>query len=231
MDKSRDSVQIFMAGDSTMARKEDREYPEHGWGMMIPEFFQTGVIFYNEGVNGRSTKSFIDEGRWQGILDRLRPGDYVLIQFGHNDEKSEDPARYADPHGDYSRNLDYFIDSARERGALPVLLTPVCRRKFGHRGVLEMTHGAYPGAMRAVAAERGVPCIDMECRTAALLTELGPERSKDLFMHLAPGAFANHPGGKEDDTHFREEGARIMASLVAEGVRVATPDLAVRLRG
>ncbi|MBN2626144.1 MAG: rhamnogalacturonan acetylesterase [Spirochaetales bacterium] len=231
MSDTRDNLQIFLAGDSTMARKEDREYPENGWGMMVEECFLPGVTFHNEAVNGRSTKSFIDEGRWQGILDRIGPGDYVFIQFGHNDEKREDPSRYADPFGAYSRNLAYFIDSSRAKGANPVLLTSVCRRKFDARGVLEMTHGEYPEAMKVVAAERGVPCIDMESRTAALLTELGRERSIALFMHLAPGIYPNHPEGKADDTHFVEEGARMAASLVAQGIRVALPELALRLKG
>ena len=152
MSDNRDNLQIFLAGDSTMAQKEDREYPEHGWGMTIGEFFLPGVTFHNEAVNGRSTKSFINESRWQSILERIGPGDYVFIQFGHNDEKREDPSRYADPFGAYSRNLEYFIDSVRVKKANPVLLTSVCRRKFDDRGVLEMTHGEYPRAMKAVAA-------------------------------------------------------------------------------
>ncbi|MDC7239714.1 MAG: GDSL-type esterase/lipase family protein, partial [Spirochaetales bacterium] len=153
-------------------------------------------------------------------------GDYVLIQFGHNDEKIEDPSRYAAPDGEYRRNLEFFIDSAREKGAHPVLMTSLSRRKFNEKGRLEKTHGEYPAAVKEVAAERDVPCIDMEIKSAALLRDYGPEDSKRLFMHLPPGKYPNHPDGKEDDTHFNEEGARIFAALAAEELVRKIPELA-----
>ncbi len=221
---------IYLAGDSTMASKEAREYPEHGWGMMIPDFFNSSIEFINEARNGCSTKSFIREGRWKKILDRLKPGDYVLIQFGYNDEKTEDPARYTAPEGEFRQNLEYFIVSAGEKGAVPVLMTPVCRRKFTEAGELKMTHGAYPDALKSVASKQRVPCIDMEAETAALLRAYGPEKSTELFMHLAPGKYAEHPDGKQDDTHFNAEGARRIAALAADGIRLKVPELAGYLK-
>jgi len=222
----RKSPAVFLAGDSTMSRKEEKVFPEHGWGMMIPEFFKPSVSFINEAKNGRSTKSFIQEGRWDRILAGLQLGDYVLIQFGHNDEKSEDPERYTAPCGEYSRNLEYFINSALEKGAHPVLMTPVCRRKFNADGKLEMTHGDYPGAVKAIAAKWKVPCIDMETKSAALLRSYGPDNSKKLFMHLKPGTYSNYPDGKEDDTHFNIEGARTIAELAAQELTQVVPGLA-----
>ena len=216
---------VFLAGDSTMSRKEEKAFPEHGWGMMMPDFFKPSVTFFNEAVNGRSTKSFIAEGLWDKILTELNRGDYVLIQFGHNDEKSEDPSRFTDPNGEYRRNLLYFIESALEKGAYPVLMTSVCRRKFNADGELEMTHGDYPGAVKAVAVQKNIPCIDMEAKSADLLRNCGPEDSKKLFMHLEPGVNVNYPDGIEDDTHFNAEGARTIAELVTQELARAVPGL------
>src|SRR2546428_10261767 len=151
---------VFLAGDSTMAQKLPQKRPETGWGEMLGDFFQDGkVIIDNRAQNGRSTRTFISEGRWQAIVDALKPGDYVFIQFGHNDESKEKVDRYTPP-ADYRSNLVKFISEVRARKALPVLLTPVMRRRFNSSGELQDTHGEYPDIVRSVAGEYKVSLID-----------------------------------------------------------------------
>jgi lysophospholipase L1-like esterase len=147
-----------MAGDSTMADKP-ADLPEYGWGQALPRFFKDPAMVHNHAVNGRSTKSFIDEGRWQKIIDELQAGDFVIIQFGHNDEKTEDPLRGTDPKTTFSDNLRRFIREVRAKHAEPILATPVARRKFDDAGKLQPTHKGYPDALRAVAAAERVPLL------------------------------------------------------------------------
>src|SRR5215467_3078270 len=142
-------IVIYLAGDSTMAQKTADKRPETGWGEYLQSQFDNAKIrIENHAQNGRSTKSFIDEGRWQTIVERLRKGDYVFIEFGHNDEKSEDPTRYAAPRTDYRNNLIRFITDVRRKQAFPVLLTPIVRRRFNEKGELLDTHGEYPTVVR-----------------------------------------------------------------------------------
>jgi lysophospholipase L1-like esterase len=209
---------LFMAGDSTMADKPE-DLPERGWGMVLPRYFKDRSVVRNHAVNGRSTKSFIDEGRWQAIVDQLRPDDVVVIQFGHNDEKQEDPKRYTDPATTFRDNLRRFVDDVRSKRAWPILATPVARRKFDATGTLIPTHGAYPDAIRAVASEAAVPLLDLERETSAWLRDIGPETSKRYFMWISPGAHPQLPGGKQDDTHFVEAGAARVAELAIDGMR------------
>jgi len=216
---------VFMVGDSTMADKPT-DLPERGWGQALPAFFTDPTMVQNHAVNGRSTKSFIDEGRWQKVLDELQPGDFVIIQFGHNDEKKEDPARYTDPAASFRDNLRRFVREARAKRAVPVLATPVCRRKFDDAGNLVDTHGAYPDAVRAVAREEKVPLLELERATAAMLRKAGPEESKKLFMWIEPGKYAKLPDGSRDDTHFVEAGARQVAALAVEEIRALKLPLA-----
>lgn len=212
-------MQIFLIGDSTMANKPLEDNPERGWGQLLPTFFSDSVAIRNHAVNGRSTKSFIDEGRWETVLKEMRSGDWVLIQFGHNDEKSEDPSRYAAPHDAYRKNLTRFVSEARERGAHSVLITPVMRRRFDQDGKFFDTHGEYPDAVRATAKELGVPLIDLHQSTRQLIEQHGAEGSKKLFLWIAPGEYKSLPNGKQDDTHFSEYGAREVASLVVKAIR------------
>ena len=153
---SQGRIKIFLIGDSTMANKPLADNPERGWGQLLPLYFNDNVEIENYAVNGRSTKSFIDEGRWEKVYNKLRPGDYVFIQFGHNDEKINDPKRYAAPHGAYKNILIKFVKDAMEKGAVPVLITPVNRRKFDPAGNLVDTHGDYPGVVREAAEEEKV---------------------------------------------------------------------------
>jgi len=211
---------LHLVGDSTMADKPvDPPNPECGWGQLLPQLFKEPNRVVNHAVNGRSTKSFRDEGRWDNLVAQLEAGDFVLIEFGHNDEKREDPKRYAAPETDYKENLRRFIREVREKGAMPLLTTPICRRKFDTRGLLIETHGAYPDAMRAVALEENVALIDLHALSRKLLENLGPEKSKELFVWVKPGEYARYPAGRQDDTHLNKNGALKIAQLVATEIR------------
>ena len=209
---------VYLAGDSTMAIKQ-LDLPERGWGMALNGLFKDAAMIQNHAVNGRSTRSFIDEGRWARLVAALQPGDFVLIQFGHNDEKVEDPLRGTDPATTFRDNLRRFIREVRAKQASPILATPVARRKFDKDGKLQPTHGAYPDAIRTVAAEEKVPLLDLEHATSAWLTSVGDEPSKKFFMWIAPGAHPLIPGGRKDDTHFVEAGAVHVAGLAVAQMR------------
>ena len=207
---------IYTIGDSTMANKKAEVYPETGWGQQFHNYFDSKVTVRNHAMNGRSTKSFIDEGRWKVVADSLRNGDYVFIQFGHNDEKVDKPAVYADAQTTYRENLKKFIRDAVAKGATPILLTPMVRRKFDTSGKLVDTHGKYPEAVREVAAELKVRLIDMQTLTHQVVSSLGDEPSKKIYLYTKPDA--KFPEGRRDDTHLSVEGASIYAGLVAHEV-------------
>jgi lysophospholipase L1-like esterase len=212
-------VTVFLAGDSTMAAKRPEKRPETGWGEFLQQHFEAGrVRVDNHAMNGRSTRTFIAEGRWQAVLDRLKPGDYVFIQFGHNDSSKEKVDRYTPPE-DYRANLVRFVGEVRARKATPVLLTPVMRRRFDAKGVFYDAHGEYPDIVRRVAADEGVPLIDMHRKSEKVIVGHGVEGSKKLFLQLAAGEHANYPQGVNDNTHFSPRGAEVMASLAVEGIR------------
>ncbi|MBN2613765.1 MAG: rhamnogalacturonan acetylesterase [Bacteroidales bacterium] len=213
-------VHIFMIGDSTMANKSPEAKPETGWGEVLQLFFSDDVKVSNHARNGRSSKSFIGEGLWQQVVDSLMPGDYVIIQFGHNDQKP-DTARHTDPFTSYKANLERYINEARAKGATPVLCTSIIRRKFNEEGKLIDTHGEYPAAVRLVAEEMNVPLLDLQKRTHSLVEELGDEESKTLFMHLGEGEYPNRPKSLKDDTHLRPEGAKVVAAMAVEEMKAA----------
>ncbi|HRH42815.1 MAG TPA: rhamnogalacturonan acetylesterase [Pyrinomonadaceae bacterium] len=213
-------VTVYLAGDSTMAQKQPDKRPETGWGEMIQQKCdETKVKIDNRAQNGRSTKSFIDEGRWKAIVDVLKKGDYVFIEFGHNDEKADKPAVYAAPNTDYRNNLIKFVNEVRAKKAFPILFTPVMRRKFDDKGIFQDTHGEYPDAVRKVAQELKVPLIDMHRLSETVLKKLGVEESRTLFLQLKPNENANYPKGVEDNTHFNPKGAEIMANLAIDEIR------------
>jgi lysophospholipase L1-like esterase len=221
-------VTVWLAGDSTMAQKQPDKRPETGWGEALqPCFDSSEVRIANRAMNGRSTRSFVAEGRWKAIVDSLHAGDYVFIQFGHNDEKIG-TNNYSSP-DDYRRNLVQLVDEVRAKQAQPVLFTPVVRRKFDGAQLVP-THGAYPDAARAAARERNVPLVDMERSSAALVQQLGPDSSRALWLHLAAGANPNYPIGVQDDTHFNPLGARTMAGLAIDAMRSLELGLATQLR-
>lgn len=209
---------VFLAGDSTMANKP-LDLPERGWGMSLGQFLVDPALVRNHAMNGRSTKSFIDEGRWDTLVAELQPGDFVIIQFAHNDEKTEKPALYTDPATTFRENLRRFVAEARARHATPILATPVCRRKFDVDGQRIDTHGAYPEAVRAVAAEEKVGLLELERLTARWLESEGPECSKNYFMWIEPESHPKIPAGRKDDTHFVEAGATKVAALAVDEMR------------
>jgi lysophospholipase L1-like esterase len=191
-----------------------------GWGEFLQEYLGPDVRIENRAVNGRSTRSFLAEGRLTDIEQEFSAGDLLLIQFGHNDQKLEDPARYTNPHTEYRQNLRVFIDSARSRGGFPVLLTSVSRRSFTADGEPDpQAVGLYPEAMREVAAETGTPLLDIFASSQQLYRTLGAEGSQQLFMHLPPGSHPNYPDGITDNTHFSRAGAQQIAGLVARALQ------------
>jgi len=211
-------IKIFMAGDSTMAIKETKAYPETGWGMPFTYFWDSTVTVVNRAKNGRSTKTFLSEGLWQSIYQEAGEGDYVFIQFGHNDESPDKKERYATP-DTFKMLLNRFISETREKKAIPILFSPVSRRKFDKEGNARATHEQYTALVKEVAAATGVLFIDLDEKSRALYQQFGPENSKWLFLQLQPGEHPNYPDGKNDNTHFSELGARLIAQLVLKELR------------
>ena len=221
-------ITVYLIGDSTMAIKQTKAYPETGWGMPFVYFFDSTVKVDNRAKNGRSTKSFIAENLWQPVVDKLSEGDYVFIQFGHNDEGKEKVGRYTTV-VEFKNNLLRYVNESRNKKAIPVLLTPVARRRFDANGKVEETHPYYSDAVRELAKQNNVPLIDLDKKSQELLQQFGPEFSKYLFLQLQPGEHPNYPDGREDNTHFSEWGARKMAQIVLTEVRSLKLGLADRI--
>jgi lysophospholipase L1-like esterase len=223
---------LYTIGDSTMADKiKPDENPEKGWCQVLPSFFDLNKITIdNRAVNGRSTRSFINEKRWESVYKSLKKGDYVFIQFGHNDEKIADSTRYTNPHTAYRYNLIRFVTEAREKGAIPILFSSIARRNFNEHGVLVGTHGEYPIEARLVAQEYNVPFIDLGYFSEVLEQSYGPEKSKDLHLHFKAGEHPYYPEGKADDTHLSYKGALEIAKIVVVELTKMNLDIATRLR-
>ena len=253
---ARRNITIFTIGDSTMANKKlEGGNPERGWGQMLSRYFTDGITIDNHAVNGRSSKSFIDEGRWDNVLSKIQKGDYVFIQFGHNDEK-DDPKRHTDPGTTFDTNLRKFVEETRAKGGIPVLFNSIVRRNFGKSGadavadaikqddirngidpkapkeVIEEgaklidTHGAYLDSPANVAKELNVAFIDLNSLTHKLVEDLGPEKSKELYLWVQPKTVPALPDGREDNTHLSVHGASIVAEMAAKAVAKAIPELA-----
>ncbi|HEY3593461.1 MAG TPA: rhamnogalacturonan acetylesterase [Polyangiaceae bacterium] len=210
------SVTVHVVGDSTAAVFPPSDPTQRvGWAAALQPLFAKGVRVDDSARSGRSSKSFIDEGLWAALKANIRPGDYVLIQFGHNDEKIADRSRYTDPALSFREYLKVYIRDTRLAGGFAVLLTPISRREFAGNSIAA-THGAYPAAILAVGRETGTPVIDMTDKTRALLEKLGPDETVPLFA-------------VDDKTHLSARGAPEVASLVAEGLRELRLPLAARL--
>ncbi len=251
----RQVITIFTIGDSTMANKSlEGGNPERGWGQMLSRYFSEDIVIDNHAVNGRSSKSFIDEGRWDKVLAKLKTGDYVFIQFGHNDEKP-DEKRHTDPGTTFDANLKRFVEEARAKGAIPVLFNSIVRRNFGEANAdavakavvqddmrtgvdpnasqentqmnakLIDTHGAYLDSPRNVARELEVPFVDLNRVTHNLVEQMGPEASKQLFVWVAPNTVPALPKGREDNTHLNVCGAATVAWLAVQEVIKVVPAL------
>lgn len=215
--QAKDKTTLYLIGDSTMSQKSIKAYPETGWGMPFTHFFDSTVVVENHAQNGRSTRTFIEENRWQPILNKLKKGDYVFIQFGHNDEVPSKKSYTTEK--DFKANLLKFVKESKSKKAIPVLITPVARRKFNAEGKIVDTHEVYAALVREVAKKNKVPLIDLSVSSMKLLQDFGVEKSAHLFNHLAPGQNPNYPNGKIDDTHFNELGARYMAQLVLAEIK------------
>ncbi|MEQ1604097.1 MAG: rhamnogalacturonan acetylesterase [Pyrinomonadaceae bacterium] len=221
---------VFLAGDSTLAIKTPDRRPETGWGEMLQQFFDPAKVkIENRAQNGRSTRTFIEQGHWQKIVDALKKGDYVFVQFGHNDSARDRPDRYTPP-DDFKKNLIRFIADVKAKKANTVLMTPVMRRRFDKDGKFVDVHGEYPDIFRTVAKEQKIPLIDMHRKSEALIVKYGVEGSKALFLQLKPGEHPNFPNGVDDNTHFRPAGAEEMAKLAVEGIRENKLKLAKMLK-
>ena len=235
---------IFVIGDSTAAKKDlSKGSPERGWGMALQCYFDEAFIRVdNHAVNGRSSKSFIGEGRWKQVLDKLQPGDYVVIQFGHNDEKPGE-TRHTDPGSTFDYTLAKYVRETREKGGIPVLMNPVVRRNFAKKQVssagddeslrnttfkdganvqegdsLVDTHGLYAVAPRDVAQRMNCLFVDANKITHDLEQSLGVEKSKKLHMWYKPGEHPALPKGRQDNTHYNIYGAHQVAKLLADAL-------------
>ena len=248
---TRDVTTIFMIGDSTMANKPlDGDNPERGWGQMLPGFFTEDIRVDNHARNGRSSKSFIDEGLWEQVRTQIRKGDYVFIQFGHNDEKPK-PDRHTDPGTTFDANLRRFVEETRAKGGIPVLFNSIVRRNFFDNknavtdddlrrekvegtslegDTLIDTHGAYLESPRRVAAELDVPFVDLNRLTHDLVQDMGREASKSLFCWVPANTCAACPKGRQDNTHLNVCGARRVARLAVNALAEAVPALKPYIR-
>lgn len=246
------TITIFMIGDSTMANKPlEGGNQERGWGHVLGGYFSENIRVENHARNGRSSKSFIDEGLWEVVINKVKPGDYVFIQFGHNDEKA-DEKRHTDPGSTFDANLRRFVKETRAKGGIPVLFNAIVRRNFRNNKnavaeddvrkdlskgsvsqdgeVLIDTHGKYLESPRNVAKELDVPFVDMNKITHDLVQEMGPEASKKLFMWIPEGVCAACPKGREDNTHLNVYGARTIAGLTVDAIAKEVPALAPFVR-
>lgn len=211
---------LFLIGDSTMATKENPgKNPEHGWGQVLPQFLTNGIEIQNHAVNGRSSKSFRTEGRWEQVEKQLKKGDFVIIQFGHNDQKIKDSTKFTNPYTQYRANLERYVNEARAKGAIPVLMTSIVRRNFNENGVLIDTHKEYPLVVRMIANDLKVPFVDMQLLTEQMEIAYGPENSKKLHLYYKEGEDPYYPKGKEDDTHLSKLGAETVAKLAAKNLK------------
>lgn len=211
-------IVVYLAGDSTVETYSADVYPRMGWGQVIFDYFDDKIIFENHAVGGRSSKSFINEGRLKNIENKIKNGDYLFIQFCHNDSKT-DEERYTEPYTTYKEYLNVYINTAREKGATPILLTGPVRRRFNERGELIPTHGNYPDAMRELAYEKNVNLIDLNNETKNIYKQLGSEGTIKYHMIFDNTVYKNYNQGCFDNTHFCETGARMLAELVVDGIK------------
>ncbi|AGP78427.1 GntR family transcriptional regulator [Alteromonas mediterranea 615] len=209
-----------------MSDKPMLSYPERGWGQLLSEFMLPNLNIKNHAANGRSTKRFVDEGRWQLLLSDLSEGDFVAIQFGHNDQKQSDPARYADPENAYPAYLNQFVQDVEAKGASVIIASSICRRHFTEEGVLKRTLLAYADAAKKVAAQNNVPFIPMNALTCDFLAQVGEPNSNHYFIKVPADLYARYPEGKTDDTHLNVVGAAKMAQIFVRQLKATAHPLA-----
>jgi lysophospholipase L1-like esterase len=225
-----EKVNVYLIGDSTVSDYPLSRSPLTGWGMPFATFFDSTVVVKNHAKGGRSTRTFIEENRWNPVYNDLKTGDYVLIQFGHNDEAKEEKYkdRYTSP-TDFKKNLIFFVEETRSKGAIPILITPVTRMKFDNKGIAQETHKEYATIVRDVALIKKAILIDLDSESLKLLQEFGPDKSKLLFNQLEAGENPHYPDGIKDNTHFSELGARKMAQIVLSQLKKQNVNLVNRI--
>lgn len=217
---------VFLCGNSTVVDQDNE--PWASWGQMIPYFFDTNVCIANYAESGESANTFIAAGRLKKALSQMKKGDYLFMEFGHNDQKQKGPGKGA--YYSFMTSLKTFIDEARLRGAHPVLVTPTQRRSFGPDGHIRDTHEDYPEAMRWLAEKENVPVIDLNEMTRTLYEAMGVEPSKRAFVHYPAGSYPGQTQDFADNTHFNPYGAYEIARCIVEGLKTQVPDLARHLK-
>ncbi|WP_411345303.1 rhamnogalacturonan acetylesterase [Paenibacillus sp. WLX1005] len=217
---------VYIAGDSTVQTYTSDQQPQAGWGQMIGHYFDTGIVFSNHAISGRSTRTFIQQGRLDEIMNEIRPGDYLLIQFGHNDANTAKPDRYT-PVNEYGRLLRDYVERARQNGATPVLITPMGTRDYNAQaGGFTISFPQYVEKMKQVAADTDTPLVDLSTSSVAYYNQLGEDATKKLFLYAEPGQYPAFPNGAQDNIHFQNKGADQMARLVAQGIQQLSIPLA-----
>lgn len=213
-------MRILCLGDSIMQYNDFSTFPQTGWVQELTRFFSVNTQWLNFARNGRSTKSFIDEGRFMRVMAEAQKGDFALIQFGHNDEKSSDPTRFTscEKGAAFRKNLSYFVRELRSKGVMPVLLTPMARRMFENTQIIN-SHSEYPQAIIETAAEENVPCIDMNKLTMEFLAKCGEVASRRFYMNFDADLYENYPEGKSDNSHLRPEGANAFSKIAAREIK------------
>lgn len=217
---------VYLCGNSTVVDQE-RE-PWASWGQMIPRFFDEKVAIANHAESGLSANTFIGGNRLKKIISQVKPGDYIFVEFGHNDQKQKGPGIGA--YYSFTYYMKQFIDEARAKGAVPVLVTPTRRRRFDEKGCTVNTHGDYPDAVRLMAAREHVALIELNEMTGKLYEALGVEHSKKAFVHYPKGTFPGQDRELADNTHFNTFGAYEVAKCVIAGMKQVTPELAKHLK-
>lgn len=211
---------IYWAGDSTVQYNDIRTYPQTGIGQVMHLYLKSEHKVSNHAKNGRSTKSFLEEGRFVPIKEQMQEGDFLFVQFGHNDEKENDPMRYTTPQGTFAENLRLFIREAREKQVTPVLITPLERRLFDEKDeLIESAHMDYVQAMKQVGQEENVAVIDLWAKSRAAIQKAGFVETRKWFVHVPEGTYPAFPEGKTDNTHLQYRGAVAFAGLIAEGLK------------
>ena len=225
---AQDHPTVFLVGDATVATLPERYAPMAGWGHFLPLFLAEEVTVENRAQVGKSSRSFIEEGHWNQVAADLRPGDYVLIQFGYNDQKKG--YRSTDPHTTYAQFLSRYVRDTRAQGAIPILVTPVAQRKYDRQFQLQPSHGQYPAAMRILTDSLDVPLLDLYRKSFVYLDSLGYAATQPLFMWYAPGEAANFPQGIQHDTYLSETGAQAVAQRLVEAIRESDNPLKEHLK-
>lgn len=215
--KESKKINIFICGDSTAQSYNTSKTVMRGWAQMLPSFFNNNVTIVNKAKAGRSTKSYLAEGRWKEVVDSIKPNDYVIIQFGHNDASTK-PERHAS-YPDYKRNIIKMIEEARSKQARPILATSIVMRTYKDNALIDDRLKGYPAITRQLADSLEIPLIDTWLKSRDLVIMMGDEPSKKLYMWIEAGVDSIRPNGSHDDTHLQAPGAKAIAKMVATEIK------------